>query len=178
MYCTSCVNDKPLKGKRVVHKYTACGLPNVILDGVTEYRCPKCGEAFYSYGNIEQLHKLLADILLTKKGLLTGKEVRFLRTQIGYSGVKFATVLGIDHTTLSRIESGKQKMSVQLDHHIREAVYNREPDRNYDLHDAMLDKPTEITKEGIRLKARELNNVVSWKLGIKVNSQLLSAKHA
>lgn len=146
MFCTSCDHDKELKGRKIKRKYDISGLDNIVLDGVIEYRCPKCTEVYFSYGNILQLNKLIAHILLTKNGLLTGKEIRFLRTNIGYNGAYFAKVLGIDHTYLSRIENGKVKHSPSLDKHVREAVFNKTADRNYDLHDAILNQPTKVEK--------------------------------
>jgi transcriptional regulator with XRE-family HTH domain len=100
-----------------------------------------------------QLHQLIANALLTKEGQLSGEEIRFLRSHIGYSGAYFADVLGIAVSTLSRIENNRQNAGSALDRHIREAIFNKEPNRNYDLHDAILNKPTRITNE-VRFKAK------------------------
>lgn len=154
MYCTGCPNKKPIKPRKVTWKFDQAGLKNVILKGVSEYRCPECGELAYSFGDLFQLNSMIADILLTKKRPLTGAEIRFLRKHIGYSGKYFAKVLGIDHTTLSRIENDQQKAGVALDRHIRASVFAKSPDRHYDLHDAILNQPSDYKKD-IVLRARK-----------------------
>jgi putative zinc finger/helix-turn-helix YgiT family protein len=165
MYCASCENKKPIKGKKIVKNYSESGLKNVVLDGVLEYRCPRCGEVSYSYGDVIQLHQMIANALLTKSGQLSGSEIKFLRSHIGYSGAFFAEVLGIDAATLSRIENNRQLAGNSLDKHIREAVFNKEPDRNYDLHDAIINNPTKIQKE-IRFKAK----AASWVPKFEISS--------
>lgn len=145
MFCTNCDNSKALKGKKIVHKYDESGLDNVKLEGVVEYRCSKCGEVYHQLHNIAQLHQLITNILLTKEGRLTGREIRFLRTHIGYSSAYFAKVLGIERETLSRAEN-QNKVSRALDKHVREAVFNKDPDRRYDLHDAIINQPTKTGK--------------------------------
>lgn len=173
MYCSECENNKPLKGKRVIHKYKESGLENIILAGVTEFRCPKCGAVFFNFGNIDQLHALIANILLTKEGQLTGLEVRFLRTHIGYSSSYFAKALGYDRATISRIENSKAKVSKNFDKHVREAVYNREPNRDYDLHDMILNKPTKV-RDDIRFASQKDR----WVPRFPMDQMVLKASYA
>ena len=148
MNCSFCNNPKPLKGKKISYHYTASGLENIVLEGIMEFRCPECHERFYGFGDMTLLHAAIADVLLAKDQLLTGQEIRFLRSHIGYSSEYFADVLGIDKSTLSRIENGKQKPGKPLDRHVREIIYNkiRTPDRNYDLHDRILNHPIKTKK--------------------------------
>lgn len=148
MNCSFCDNPKSLKGKKINYHYTASGLDNIVLKGVVEYRCPKCDEIFYGFGDLGRLHSAIADILLGKDELLSGKEIRYLRSHIGYSSEYFADVLGIDKSTISRVENGKQKTGKPLDRHIREVVFNKmkSPDRNYDLHDRILHHPIKTKK--------------------------------
>jgi DNA-binding transcriptional regulator YiaG len=53
---------------------------------------------------MEQLHTTLAQAVATKKERLTPKEIRFLRTYLGYSSADFARKLGISLPTVSRWE--------------------------------------------------------------------------
>jgi DNA-binding XRE family transcriptional regulator len=119
----------------IVDRFKDSGLDNIILHGVKQYSCLNCGEILFDFGNINQLHGLIADILLKKKELLTGKEIRFLRTHIGYSSDMFSRVIGIDKTSLSRIENVRAKVSNQVNMAVRFAVGGKLADRNYDLHD-------------------------------------------
>ena len=138
MTCSMCDNTKGLKGKKVTHKYKESGLDNVTLIGVEHFRCDQCGEEYFSFGLIEELHEAIAHVLLRKKDLLTGSEVRFLRKHLGYSGTMFAKLIGYDDSTLSRLENGAQPITRTFDHLVRFSVASKIPDRNYDLHDLIL----------------------------------------
>lgn len=47
-----------------------------------------------------------------------GQEIRFLRTHIGYSSEMFAHILGLDKTSLSRIENSRSKVSNQVSYRL------------------------------------------------------------
>lgn len=140
MYCTSCDYEKALKGQLVTKKFEESGLDNITLKGVQEFRCPHCGETYLNYGNLEELHQLIAHCLVRKKSVLTGKEVRFLRKHMGYSSTVLAQLVGQELETISRIENGKAKVVPLFDHYIRALVTQKTKDRNYDLHDHILNQ--------------------------------------
>lgn len=140
MQCCMCENKKPLKREFITKKYVFGGLDNVTLIGVECYRCDVCGEEYYGYGNIVELHKLIANTLIKKQGLLTGKEIRFLRKYFGLSGAMFAELLGYEKETIYRIESEKQSFAPGFDRLVRFFVSSRLPDRDYELHDLILNK--------------------------------------
>lgn len=133
-----CDNKKPLKKQPITTKYTAGGMPNVILFGVEYYKCEKCGEEFYGYGNLDELHQLIANVLITKKGLLSGKEIRFLRKFLGYSGAIFGKLVGYRQESLYRMEEGNQPLTESFDRLVRFLVASKLRDRNYDLQDLIL----------------------------------------
>jgi len=136
MECPSCDSNKPIKVEVIVHRFKESGLDNIVLHGVKLYRCAKCGETYYDFGDINQLNRLIADTLLRKKGLLAGSEIRFLRTYIGYSSEMFARIIGLsDKTSLSRIENDRAKVSAQVNMAVRYAVAGKMADRDYNLHD-------------------------------------------
>lgn len=137
MKCANCDSTKELKREIITHRFKESGLDNVTLHGVKLYRCTKCGEAFYDFGDVNQLNGLIADILLRKKDLLTGQEIRFLRTHAGYSSEMFSRIIGLDKTSLSRIENGRAKVSTQVNMIVRFVVVGKLADRDYDMHDLM-----------------------------------------
>lgn len=140
MKCVMCDNPKSLKRQLVNHRYTECGLTNVVLRNVEYYRCSTCGEGYYGLGNQEKLHTLIANAVLQKKGLLTGKELRFLRVYLGYASSVFAKLIGYTQETWSRLENERQPVNVTLDRLIRALIAQRlPPDRRYTLHDWWLD---------------------------------------
>ena len=154
-----CTNRKPLKKVKIVHKYKECGLDNVILVGVERYHCDQCGEDYFGFSNMQQLHDVIARILLQKRGLLSGKEVRFLRKHLGYSGAMFGKLIGYEHETISRIETGAQPVTMAFDRLVRFSVAAKMPDRDYDLHDQILNK-TGMKIGNIKL---ETNRSGNWK---------------
>lgn len=136
MKCPSCDSKKNMKCELIVHRFKESGLDNIILDGVKQFRCNQCGDVFYDYGDVNQLNRLIADTLLRKKDHLSGQEIRFLRTYIGYSSEMFARIIGLsDKTSLSRIENSRGKISSQVNMAVRFAVAGKLADRDYDLHD-------------------------------------------
>lgn len=149
MRCSYCENKKELKKSKTNYRYKEAGLDNIVLKGITVVRCDNCGEEYYNFGDIEQLHDKIAEILLTKAGLLTGKEIRFLRKHIGYSGAMFARLTGYTSETISRLENGQQKVTKSFDRMLRFVVISKLPkkDRCYDLHDIILnDSGNKLTR--------------------------------
>ncbi len=152
-HCTSCTNAKPLKANKVKKKFDVSGLDYIVLDGVIHYRCDKCGEEFYNFGNLEKINNAIADFVATKDGKLTGPEIRFLRKYLGFSSEMFAKeMLRITASVLSRIENGKQDQSNQIDQLVRTLALTKQPDRNYDLHDKLVNRHEIKDSVVLRLK--------------------------
>lgn len=89
------------------------GLDNVYLVGIKYYEDEE-GNTFAEIPAIEQLLQLIArDVVLAPRDL-TGKEVRYLRKRIGKKATEFCAYLGLDPSSLSRIEQEKQDFSQQV----------------------------------------------------------------
>jgi putative zinc finger/helix-turn-helix YgiT family protein len=150
--CTNCAYEKSIEGKKIRKKYDS------LLDFLTveayEYRCPECGEVYYSYGDIESLNQIIVTLLSQKESPLTGSEIKFLRKHLGYSTDTMAKILGIDPTTMSRIEN-KQEHSGTIDNFIRYLALNRIPDRDYGLHDKILNRKP-LSKKILISESREV----------------------
>ncbi len=155
MQCPSCDSKKAIKSEVITHKFKESGLDNVTLCGVKAYRCNDCGEVIYDFGDINQLNRVIADALLRKKDHLTGKEIRFLRSYVGYSSEMFAKILGYDKMSWSRIENDRSKISNQVNMAARWAVAGKLADRDYDVHDLILAMETEdfVEFENMQFKA-------------------------
>lgn len=162
MKCIMCDNPKDLKERPTTIKYKQSGLDNITLQGVHGAKCDRCGEEYYNFGDLEKLNAKIADVLILKKGRLNGKELRFLRTYLGYSGTLFAQLTGYKKETISRFENGKEKINLTLDRLVRSLVTNKLPDRNYEIHDQWLEN-----------EEKSYNRIV---LGAKANDwQIISA---
>lgn len=92
------------------HHYRESGLENVYLKGIEICTCD-CGEKTVAFPAINELHKKIALLLIRKKSLLKGQEIRFLRKNMGLTAKKLSGIMGVDNATISRWEKGKQAIS-------------------------------------------------------------------
>ncbi len=93
-------------------------LPSVTLV-IPVRRCAECGDEEVVIPNQEALFRLLAHLLIRKGDRLAGAEVRFLRKYLGYSGERFAQVLGKRPETVSRWENDKEPIGFSSDRILR-----------------------------------------------------------
>ena len=100
------------------YHYTESGLQNVWLDGVEMFECD-CGENFAFIPCTQELHKLIAGILLKREDQLSGREIRFLRKYMGMKAKDFANRLGVKNVTVSRWENGEIIPPESIDRLIR-----------------------------------------------------------
>jgi putative zinc finger/helix-turn-helix YgiT family protein len=94
------------------YPYTESGLENVILKGTPLHKCSSCGEVMPELKNVEHIHRLIADALVKKNTRLTGKEMRFLRKEMGMNSLDFAHAIGVTPVSVSRWENGKEKVGI------------------------------------------------------------------
>ena len=116
LICPKC--GKLQETSRSDYKYLESGLDNVLICDIEMVKC-SCGEECALIPGILAVHKAIANCLLEKETQLTGKEIRFLRKEMGLKGRDFANLVSIDNATLSRWENGKTKPSVKADRLIR-----------------------------------------------------------
>jgi len=91
------------------YRFIESGLDNVYLVGVTLTRCPTCKEYGLVIPKIGILEDVIAQTLLQKPGLLSGKEFRYLRKHAGFQAQELAALLRINPSHLSRFENEKYK---------------------------------------------------------------------
>jgi transcriptional regulator with XRE-family HTH domain len=85
------------------------GLRNVGLVGVSVERCLKCRAESPIIPRLGELHRLIVKALVNKPTSLAGDEIRFLRKNAGFAAQKFAALIGVDPSHLSRVETGKTR---------------------------------------------------------------------
>ena len=100
------------------YHYTESGLRNVWLVGVEIFECD-CGERFAFIPCAQELHKLIAEILLKKEDQLSGREIRFLRKHLGLKAKDFAKQIGVRNVTVSRWEQEETIPPEPIDRLIR-----------------------------------------------------------
>src|ERR1022692_2494705 len=91
------------------YPYTISGLKNVFLVNIPIKRCssPACAAESVVIPQIAALHRILTEELLSKRFLLSGSEIRFLRKNAGIAAKSLAAKLNITPAYLSRVENGK-----------------------------------------------------------------------
>ena len=101
------------------YKFNECGL-DVILYGITQYKCPECNESYASIPNLPKLHRVIgAHICQKRKALLQPAEIKFLRKDLHLKGKELALTLGVTPSTVSRWENGKKEIGEAHDRLLR-----------------------------------------------------------
>ncbi len=130
MRCVECRGK--LTSERGNVNFDVSGLPVVLL-GVETRVCQSCGEREVVVPNIEGLHRALAELLIRKPRRLAGREIRFLRKSLGWSGVEFAVRIGVRPETVSRWETGTEDIGETADRLLRLMVAHEQPVSDYSL---------------------------------------------
>lgn len=118
MKCINCGHAMTTKRENVPYR----ALPGAVLVGVSVSRCESCGEYEVAIPAIDELNRALARAVIRKPGRLSGGEVRFLRTYLGYSSADFAKLIGSDPASVSRWETDKQPLGHHTDLLLRAMV--------------------------------------------------------
>lgn len=104
--------------KKPLH-YRECGLDDVYL--VSGYELVDAGDGTEDLvvQNIDNLHKAIAECLITERKALTGKEFAFLRRYLEMTQPELATELGSTVQNLYRWETGKSRVPGPADTALR-----------------------------------------------------------
>src|ERR1043165_8059120 len=103
------------------YKYTDCGLDNVSIEGISVLR-DDGDEKSVTIPNINGLHRCIAHGIVSKKSGMTGKELRFLRTELGMTQAELAKVVNRESLTISRWERGEDVIDSNAQTLIRECA--------------------------------------------------------
>jgi|GEM_PF-696462 len=123
MICLNCKTE--MRKITTDYRYTESGLKNVILKGIDAYECPKCKEVSPIIKNIKEVHQFIAEKLVNKNSLLTGKEFAFLRKEMKVKAKDLAQIFGLHKVTISRWENEKEQIAPASDRLIRFLYDNR-----------------------------------------------------
>jgi DNA-binding transcriptional regulator YiaG len=86
-----------------VYHYTECGLDNVMIEGLNVVN-DHAGEETVVIPAIGLLHQVIAEGIVTLPTKMSGRELRFLRTEMGMTQAQLAEVLKVTLLTVSRWE--------------------------------------------------------------------------
>lgn len=88
-----------------MYHYKESGLDNVWLAGGYGKKRTKYG-VVVSFEDIEGLHESIGRFIIGKPGVLTGKEFRFLRTELDLSQKMLGSIIGASEQAIARWERG------------------------------------------------------------------------
>jgi transcriptional regulator with XRE-family HTH domain len=89
--------------KMEIYHYTECGLENVIIEGMDVVK-DHDGEETVTIQAIGLLHQVIAEGIVMLPAKMSGRELRFLRTEMGLTQAQLAEVLRVTLLTISRWE--------------------------------------------------------------------------
>lgn len=115
--------------------YTDCGLDNIYLLNGYEIVDTPYGEGI-SVKNVDGLREAIAWYLATRKKLLEGKEIRFLRKQLDLTQSELGRALGVDVQTVARWEKGENNISGPAERLLR-ALYVEHTNGTLKVHDLL-----------------------------------------
>lgn len=100
------------------YHYTESGLDSVYLVG--GFKISGSGDqATVVIQDLDGLHEAIGRHLVCEKKRLSGKEIRFLRTELLMSQSTLATLLHVDEQTVARWEKGRSKLPGTADATLR-----------------------------------------------------------
>ena len=85
------------------YHYTECGLDNVFINGL-EPMTDADGDEVVQIPAINLLHAKIAEGIISHHGSMNGKELRFLRTEMGLTQAQLASLVHCDKQTVGRWE--------------------------------------------------------------------------
>lgn len=150
------------------YHYTECGLDNIYLVNGFKITKTKSGDEEIFINDIHGLHKAIGMILISKRGFLSGKEIKFIRSTLDLSQTALAKILGCSYQTVLLWEKDKGMISKTADHLLRaiffayldvesgKAIY----DKINEIAD--LDADTVEPKSAQKIELEEISHV--WRL--------------
>ena len=85
------------------YQYTECGLNNVLVEGIGMVE-DRSGDMVMTIQAIGELHREIARHVVTQTCKMTGRELRFLRTEMGVTQAGLASLLKVTPLTVGRWE--------------------------------------------------------------------------
>lgn len=100
------------------YRYAECGLDSVLIEGM-DVLVDDGGKKSITIPNINGLHRVIALGIVRKKTSINGKELRYLRTEMGMTQAQLALVVHREPLTVSRWERGEDNIDSNAEALIR-----------------------------------------------------------
>lgn len=149
------------------YHYTECGLDNIYLVNGFEITKLDNGDERIFIHDINGLHKLIGNILVFKRGLLIGNEIKFIRTTLDLSQTALGKLLGLDYQTILGWEKDKTPISKTADRFLRiiffSYLHSEENEAIYEKINEIADLDAEnVEKSMQKIELKEIGD--EWKL--------------
>jgi DNA-binding transcriptional regulator YiaG len=105
--------------KNGIYRYTESGLDTVFLVNGYEFKSAPGGKTV-TFHDIDGLHRTIGIALVGKRARLTGKEFRFLRSELLLSQASLAKIIGVRELTVGRWEKGRSEIPLSADAIVRQ----------------------------------------------------------
>jgi transcriptional regulator with XRE-family HTH domain len=91
------------------HHYTECGLQNVFITGISKMTDDDGDEVILVPG-VNNLHRIIAEGIVSHKKGIDGSELRFLRSEMGLTQAELATLVHRDKQSIGRWERSETEI--------------------------------------------------------------------
>lgn len=92
------------------HHYIECGLMNVFVEGLDPIT-DDAGDDIVTIPLVNQLHKAIALGIVSHEHGISGAELRFLRTEMGYTQAELASLVHHEKQAIGRWERGEGEIN-------------------------------------------------------------------
>ena len=127
------------------HHYKDCGLPNVFIYGEGFERRADFG-AGLQIPALQVLHTIIALSLVIRDFRLSGPELKFLRSEFGFSKASWSHQFAITREQISIWESGGEVVPSNLELRVRAFIFGKIWERSEDYKIHRVDIKDEIEK--------------------------------
>jgi DNA-binding transcriptional regulator YiaG len=100
------------------YRYTESGLDNVMIDGVN-LLADDAGERCMVIPNINGLHKAISHGIVVRRESMSGRELRFIRTEMGMTQAELANMLHREPLAVSRWERAESPIDANAEALVR-----------------------------------------------------------
>ena len=91
------------------HHYTECGLQNVYISGISKMTDDD-GDEVILVPAVNSLHRAIAEGIVSHAKGIDGSELRFLRSEMGYTQAELATLVHRDKQSIGRWERSETEI--------------------------------------------------------------------
>lgn len=143
-----------------MYQYLESGLDYVYLVNGFEYHPGPNGREVSIYDEDGLLHTI-GKLLVAKRQRLTGKEFRFLRTELSQSQATLAHIIGVKELTVARWEKGETEIPLATDAVLRKMYSESTGGKNKPIRELLeaIAELEEALDEEIRLEKNQ-----DWKI--------------